>query len=70
MRIIALITDGPTVLDILVHLGEPTTPRHIAPARGPPLWELRVTGVGGFVSDSRPPRICVTSPASTRDSLP
>ena len=39
MRIIAFITDGPTVGDILVHLGEPTAPPRIAPARGPPLWE-------------------------------
>jgi hypothetical protein len=38
MRIIAFITDGPTVRDILVHLGEPTAPPRIAPARGPPLW--------------------------------
>ena len=38
MRIIAFITDGPTVRDILGHLGEPTTPPRIAPARGPPLW--------------------------------
>ena len=38
MRIIAFITDGPTVRDILDHLGEPT--RHPdRPARGPPLWE-------------------------------
>ena len=37
MRIIAFITDGPTVRDILVHLGEPTSPPRIAPARGPPL---------------------------------
>jgi len=40
MRIIAFITDGPTVRDILVHLGEPTAPPRIAPARGPPLWDL------------------------------
>jgi len=42
MHIIAFITDGPTVrdiLDILGHLGEPTAPPRIAPARGPPLWE-------------------------------
>ena len=25
--------------DILAHLGEPTAPPRIAPARGPPLWE-------------------------------
>jgi hypothetical protein len=39
MHIIAFITDGPTVRDILAHLGEPTAPPRIAPARGPPLWE-------------------------------
>ena len=39
IRIIAFITDGPTVRDILSHLGEPTAPPRIAPARGPPLWE-------------------------------
>jgi hypothetical protein len=33
MRIIAFITDGPTVRDILDHLGEPTAPPRIAPAR-------------------------------------
>ena len=33
MRIIAFITDGPTVRDILVHLGEPITPPTVAPAR-------------------------------------
>ncbi len=39
MRIIAFITDAPTVRHILDHLGEPTAPPRIAPARGPPLWE-------------------------------
>ena len=38
MRIIAFITDAPTVRDILAHLGEPTAPPRIAPARAPPLW--------------------------------
>ena len=33
----------PTVRDILVHLGEPTAPPRIAPARGPPLWEATGT---------------------------
>jgi hypothetical protein len=31
--------EATTVRDILGHLGEPTTPPRIAPARGPPLWE-------------------------------
>ena len=38
MRIIAFITDAPTVRDILAHLGEPTAPPRIAPARAPPRW--------------------------------
>jgi len=38
MRIIAFITDGPAVRNILAHLGEPTAPPRIAPASGPPLW--------------------------------
>ena len=36
MRVIAFITAGPTVRDILGHLGEPTTPPRIAPARARP----------------------------------
>jgi len=44
MRIIAFITDGPTVRDILVHLGEPITLPTVAPAHGPPLWELPPPG--------------------------
>jgi len=39
MRIIAFITDRAAVRDILAHLGEPTTPPAVAPARGPPLWQ-------------------------------
>ena len=48
MRIIAFITDGPTLRDILVHLGEPTAPPRIAPARGPPLCDLPDAGPGTF----------------------
>ena len=40
MRIIAFITDTGTVRKILDHLGESTLPPRIAPARGPPLWDL------------------------------
>ena len=43
MRIIAFITDAPTVRDLLAHLREPTAPPRIAPARGPPLWEAAST---------------------------
>ena len=48
MRVIAFITDPPTIHDILVHLGEPTAPPRIAPARGPPLWDLPEAGPGSF----------------------
>jgi hypothetical protein len=44
MRIIAFITTAPTVRDILVHLGEPTAPPRVAPARGPPRWETAGAG--------------------------
>ena len=40
MRIVGFITDPSTVRAILVHLGEPVRPPAIAPARGPPLWDL------------------------------
>jgi len=44
MRIIAFITGGPTVRDILGHRGEPSTPPRIAPVRGAPRWDLAVAG--------------------------
>ena len=40
MRIIAFITEGPVIRKILGHLGEPTSPPRLLPARGPPLWEM------------------------------
>ncbi len=40
MRSIAFITDRGIVRDILISRGEPITPPPIAPARGPPLWEM------------------------------
>ena len=40
MRIIAFITEGSSVRKILEHLGETSLLPCIAPARGPPLWEL------------------------------
>jgi hypothetical protein len=39
MRIIAFLTAAPAVNAILGHLGEPTSPPEVAPARGPPLWD-------------------------------
>ena len=40
MRIIAFISDACVVGEILSLLGEPTSPPPIAPARGPPPWEV------------------------------
>lgn len=40
MRIIAFITEGCAVREILERLGESSVPPKVAPARGPPLWEM------------------------------
>lgn len=39
MRIIAFLTVTASVTRILQHLGEPTRPPPLSPARGPPEWE-------------------------------
>jgi hypothetical protein len=39
MRIIAFITDTPTIRQILDPIGEPSTPPPLATARGPPGWD-------------------------------
>jgi hypothetical protein len=39
MRIIAFVTEAVPVQRILGHIGEPTEPPPIAPARGPPAWD-------------------------------
>ena len=39
MRMIAAITDRPTIERILTHIGQPPRPPRITPARGPPEWE-------------------------------
>ncbi len=46
MRIIAFLTDGDAIRDILSHLGEPTSPPRLMPARGPPLWDRVDAPVG------------------------
>ena len=40
MRIIAFVLDRPTIERILDHLGEPTQPPRVLPARSPPQLEL------------------------------
>jgi hypothetical protein len=54
MRIIAFITDACAVREILSHLGEPTSPPPIAPARGPPLWEITDAEQGEFDPPAQP----------------
>jgi hypothetical protein len=46
MRMIAAITDQPTIERILTHIGQPTRPPPITPAHGPPEW--------GWDLDQRP----------------
>jgi hypothetical protein len=40
MKIIAFINEAVVIREILNHLGEPTSPPMLKPARGPPLWEM------------------------------
>jgi len=44
MKIITFITEWSVIREILGHLGEPTSPPRLMPARGPPLWEMQETG--------------------------
>ena len=39
MRIIAFITCGADIAQILAHIGVNTEPPRMMPARGPPLWD-------------------------------
>ena len=54
MRIIAFITDGAAIHEILDHLGEATSPPRILPARGPPLWEMPGAEPGQFDPQFQP----------------
>ena len=54
MRIIAFLTDPVAVHAILAHLGKPTAPPRIAPARGPPLGDLSDAGTGEFAPHAQP----------------
>ena len=44
MRIIAFTTETAVIQAILGHLGEPTQPLRLRPARAPPLWEMQDRG--------------------------
>ena len=54
MRIIAFITDACAVREILSHLGEPTSPPPIAPARGPPRCGIADAEQGEFDPQAQP----------------
>lgn len=54
MRIIAFITEAPAVREILAHLGELTSPPRLAPARGPPLWEMPDAAKDPFDTQAQP----------------
>jgi hypothetical protein len=42
MKIVALVTDPDSVAGYLRHVGEPTLPPKLSPARGPPYYQSRV----------------------------
>jgi hypothetical protein len=54
IRIIAFISEALAVREILTYLGEPTSPPRMAPARGPPLWEMADAGQGQFDPNAQP----------------
>ncbi len=54
MRIIAFITEAAVIREILGHLGEPTSPPRLLPARGPPLWEMPGTEPGEIDPQAQP----------------
>ena len=39
VRLIAFIAEGMQIRKIVDHIGVDSEPQHIAPARGPPLWD-------------------------------
>ena len=54
MKIIAFITGAVAISRIFNHLGEPTSPPRLLPARGPPLWEMQGSESGGSDPQARP----------------
>ncbi len=54
MKIIAFITEGTVIREILGHLGEPTSPPRLMPARGPPLWEMQDSGSDAIDPQAQP----------------
>ena len=54
MRIIAFITEARSIRQILAHLGEPSSPPGLAPARGPSLWEMPDARQGEYDVQAQP----------------
>ncbi len=54
MRIIAFINEATAMRQIFAHPGEPTSPPRLAPARGPPLWEMPDAGKDRFDPQAQP----------------
>lgn len=53
-RILAFITDACALREILLHLGAPTSPPPVTPARGPPLWPIADAEQGEFDPQAQP----------------
>ena len=56
LMIIAFITEGAVIRGILCHMGEPTSPPRLMPARGPPLWEMQDSGSDAIDPQAQPVR--------------
>ena len=54
MKIIAFINEAVAIREILGHLGEPTSPPRLLPARGPPLWEMQGSEIGEIDAQAQP----------------
>ena len=68
MRILAFLTDPPTVAAILVHLEMPHTPPPISPARGPPQGDFLLDQTLTSCSISPAPPSATTEAAPLPDS--
>ena len=51
LTFIAFLTDPEPIAQILAHIGEPTSPPPLHPARGPPQTELGIAHAGGKTQD-------------------
>ena len=54
MKIVAFVTEAAVIREILGHLGEPTSPPHLLPARRQPLWEMQDSESGEIDPQAQP----------------